>query len=180
MIYSESRSDIDILNDLADAKRIFLLGCPACANVCLYINKASENSDMLVLTPTGFKAVSMVEEIDRLKDLLTRKGNVVDSWVGKYPLIVLCVLDKNARKDIAIKTQGFDRVVVLSCDAGKMSVQKILPDKKVIGAMKAKGIITAEIKSKMKFAKLFIDKDSVDIMPFTVDRPPAPPSGREY
>ena len=103
MIYSELRSDTDLLNDLEESKRVFLLGCPVCANMSLYIQKAVEGSPMLTLTPTGFKAVSMREEVNRLSPFLASKGLDVDSWFGKYPTVALCVLDKSVRKKILKK-----------------------------------------------------------------------------
>jgi hypothetical protein len=133
----------------------------------LYIHKAPEDSAMLTLTFTGFKAVSMTEEVSRLSNLLVGKGLVVDSWVPKYPTVALCVLDETARKKIVVKSHGFDALITLSCDAGTKSVQSILPGKRVIGAMNAKGIITAALKTKMRFAKLSIDKSTVDIIRFT-------------
>ncbi len=169
MIYSESCSDTEILNDLEGSNRVFLLGCPACANACLYLQKALEDSAMFTLTPTGYKAVSMIDEVGRLKQLFGGKGMAVDYWVAKYPTVALCVLDEHARKKIAIKCQGFDTLVTLSCDAGTKSVQSVLPGKRVIGAMQAKGILTAKLKSKMRFAKLSIDKSTVEILRFTLD-----------
>jgi hypothetical protein len=169
MIYSESRSDTELLNDLEEANRVFLLGCPACANACLYLQNASEDTAMFTLTPTGYKAVSMIDEVGRLKQLLYGKGLDVDSWVAKYPTVALCVLDEHARKKIVVKCQGFDTIVTLSCDAGTKSVQSVLPGKRVIGAMQAKGILTAKLKSKMRFAKLSIDKSTVDILRFSLD-----------
>ena len=169
MIYSELRSDTDLLNDLEEAKRVFLVGCPACANASLYIQKAAEGSAMLTLTPTGFRAVSMSEEVDRLSHLVADKGLAVDSWVGKYPTVALCLLDERARKKLARKCEDFETVITLCCDAGLKSVEGTLSGKRVIAAMNARGLTTAVSKSKMGFAKLYIDKSTVDIMRFTLD-----------
>ena len=169
MIYSELRSDTDLLNDLDEAKSVFLLGCPICANMSLYIEKAAEGSAMLTLTPTGYKAVSMREELDRLTHLLAGKELDVDSWVGKYPIVALCVLDESARKKIIKKCQDFETVITLCCDAGKKSVEGILPGKRVIAGMNARGISLAVSKSKMGFLKQYVDKSTVDIVRFTFD-----------
>lgn len=169
MIYSELRSDTDILNDLEKAKSVFLLGCPACANLSLYIQKAAEGSAALTLTPTGFKAVSMRKEIDRLTHLLAGKGLDVDSWVGKYPTVALCILDESARKKISKKCTNFEMVITLCCEAGKKSIEGVLPGKMVIAGMNARGIVNAILKSKMKFSKIYIDKSTVNITRFTFD-----------
>ena len=103
MIYSQLRSDTDLLNDLEKAKRVFLVGCPACSNASLNIQKAAEDSAMLTLTPTGFKAVSMTKEVDRLSHLIADKKLDVDSWVPKYPTVALCFLDERTRKKLLKK-----------------------------------------------------------------------------
>ena len=169
MIYSELRTDTDFLNDLEEAKRVFILGCPVCANMNLYIEKAPEGSPMLTITPTGYKAVSMREEVNRLSTFLAGKGLDVSSWVGQYPIVALCVLDKSVRKKISKKCQDFEAVITLCCDAGKKSVEGILPGKMVIAGMNAKGILNAMLKSKMRFFKLYIDKSTVNITRFTLD-----------
>lgn len=169
MIYCELRSDIDILNDLDEAKRVFLVGCPTCANASLYIQKAAENTAMLILTPTGYRAVSMEEEIARLTHVLADKGLDVDSWIGKYPTVSLCLLNERTRKKLSEKSQDFETVITLCCDAGTNSIKGILSGKRVITAMNAIGLTTAVTKSKMMFAKLYVDKSTVDIMRFTLD-----------
>ncbi|MFC1651274.1 hypothetical protein ACFL2X_06855 [Candidatus Latescibacterota bacterium] len=169
MIYSESRPDTDILNDLEEAQRVYILGCPACANMSLNIQKAEETTPVLSITPTGLKAVSMKEETDRLTQLISNKGLDANSWVGKYPIVALCVMDKRARKGISKKCQDFDTVITMCCEAGKKSIEGILPGKRVIAGMNAKGIVDAVIKSKMVFAKLYIDKSTVNVSRFTFD-----------
>ena len=169
MIYSELRSDSDILDEIGTAKRVFVMGCPVCANMSLYIQKAAEGSATLTLTPTGYRAVSMDEEVDRLTKLLVGKGLDVDSWVGKYPVVALCVLDESIRQKIPKKCRDSETVITLCCDAGKKSIERILPGKKTIPGMNATGIVDAISKKKMGFFKLFVDKDSVNITRFTFD-----------
>ena len=57
MIYSELRSDFDILDDMGAARGVFIIGCPACANMSLYIQNGAEDSATFVLTPTGYEAI---------------------------------------------------------------------------------------------------------------------------
>jgi len=169
MIYCESRSDTDIINEIEDEKRFIILGCPVCANMSLYIQKAAQDSPVLALTPTGFKAVSMREEVDRLTQLLNGKGLDVNSWVGKYPIVALCVPDERNRKKIIKKCQDFETIITLCCDAGKKSVEGLLPGKRIIAGMSARGLVNALLKTKMVFAKLYIDKSTVNITRFTFD-----------
>ena len=172
MIYSELRSDVDILHDTGAARGVFVVGCPACANMSLYIQNSAEDSATFVLTPTGYKAVSMNEEVERLTQLFVNRGLDVGSWVGKYPLVGLCILDESARKDVRKRCQDFDTVITLCCEAGKTSIEGLLPGKKTVSGMNAKGIVNAKIKSKMKFIKYYIDKDSVNFTRFTFDSEP--------
>ena len=169
MIYCELRSDKDILYDLEDAKSVFLIGCPACANMSLYIQKPTEGSAMMTLTPMGFRAVYVEEEVNRLAHLLADKELDVDSWVVKYPTVALCILDERTRNKISKKGRDFDTVITVCCDAGTKSVGNILTGKRVIPAMKAGGIATAKSMRTMGFAKFYIDRSSVDIMRFTFD-----------
>ncbi len=168
MIFSEQRSDTDLLNDLEGGRHVYLVGCPACANMSLYIKKAAEGSPVMTITPTGFKAVSMTGEVDRLSQLLVSRGLKVNSWIGKYPIVTLCVLDEGTRNKLSAKCKDSDTVVAMCCDAGTKSLQRILAGKRVIAGMKAKGIVNAKMKRKMGFAKFLIDRSTVDILQFTL------------
>ena len=108
-------------------------------------------------------------EADRLTQLLSDRGLKVNSWVGKYPIVALCVMDKRARKSISKKCQDFDTVITLCCEAGKKSIEGILPGKRVIAGMEAKGIVNAVLKSKLAFARIYIDKNTVNTSRFTFD-----------
>lgn len=169
MIYCESRSDKEIVNELEGETRVPLLGCPVCANMSLNIQKAPDYLPAFMLTPTGFRAVSMNEEVDRLTALLNRKGLDVDSWVGKYPIVALCIPDNRNRKKILRKCRDYATLITLCCDAGQRSVESMLPDKRVVAVMNARGIMNALLKSKMAYTRLFIEKESVNITPITVD-----------
>lgn len=169
MIYCEPRPDKEIVSELEGETRVFLLGCPVCANMSLNIQKAPDHLPVLTLTPTGFNAVSLRKEVERLTHLLSRKGLNVDSWVGKYPVVALCVPDGRNRRKIMGKCRDFETVITLCCDAGKKSVQSMLPDKKVIAGMNAKGIVNGFLKSKMAYTRLFVEKRSVNVTPFKLD-----------
>lgn len=169
MIYCEQPSDTDILNDLKERGKVIVLGCPVCADMSLYIQKATQNTPVLTLTPTGFKAISMRDEVNRLTQFLKGKGLDVASWVGKYPVIALCVPDERNRKKIIKKCKDFEKIITLCCEAGKKPVESILHGKKVIAGMNAIGIVNASLKSKIVYAKLYIDKNTVHISRFTFD-----------
>jgi len=123
---------------------------------------------MLTISPTGFTAVSMQGEMDRMERMLSAKGFNVKAWMGKYPLGILCVPDKRFGRNKIIKNcQGYDAIVTLCCDGGTKSVSKIMANKKVVPAMKAAGVVSALMKTNLTFTKLSIHRDSVDIVRFT-------------
>jgi hypothetical protein len=146
----------------------------------LYIQSDAEDSPAFVLTPTGYNAVSMIEEVDRLKQLFAKRGLDVGSWVGKYPLVGLCILDESARENVRKKCQDFDTVITLCCEAGKTSIEGLLPEKNTISGMNAKGIVNAKIKSRMKFLSYYIDRDSVNFTKFTLDPEPKSSGSRAH
>jgi hypothetical protein len=163
MIYSKMRSDTDIFKEINSKTKVFFLGCPICANTSLYIDKGSDGSAMIF----GLKPVSMSKELKRLKGVANNDKIKSDSWVGSYGLIALCALNESNRKKIIKKTKNFDVVVTLCCDAGKDSIQEILPEKKVIKGMNSKGIAMGILKNEFGLLKQFIDKETVKIKPFS-------------
>jgi hypothetical protein len=104
----------------------------------------------------------------------------VGSWVGKYPLVGLCILDESARENVRKKCQDFDTVITLCCEAGKTSIEGLLPEKNTISGMNAKGIVNAKIKSRMKFLSYYIDRDSVNFTKFTLDPEPKSSGSRAH
>jgi hypothetical protein len=170
MIYCESYPDAEIVKDLEGTKSVILVGCPGCANSSLYLRNAPAGSAMMTLSPAGFNAVPMQNEIDRLKRLLSGKGLKVGSLLGKYPTGVLCIPDKRCRDKIIKNCREYDTIITFSCDGGIKSVSKIMKGKKIIRGMKAVGIMSAFMRTDRLFTKLSIDKDSVEIVKFMIDK----------
>lgn len=168
MIYCESLSDAELSEAVKDRKRLILVGCPGCANTSLYLRNAAHGSAMMTLSPVGLKAVSMLEEMDRLAQLFSRQGKKATAWMSTYPLGILCVPDIRFRNKISRHCQGYDAVITLCCDGGTKTVGKIMNGTTVIPAMKAKGIVTAVMKNNMLFTKFYVDRNSADIVGFTV------------
>ena len=115
---------------------------------------------------TGIKAVSVLSEMLRLCGLLERRGASVHSWLPNLPG-GLCALTEGARKKIF--EQGRDRqtVVTLSCETGKRNVESILPDRQVVAAINARGLL--RVVTRKRFGQVLIDKRTVDILEFTFD-----------
>jgi len=121
---------------------------------------------MLTISLTGFVAVSMQGEMERMERLLSGKHRV-GTFMGKYPLGILCVFDKRGRNKIMKSCKDYDAIVTLCCDGGTKSISKVMKGKKVVPAMRAVGIVSALMKTNLIFTKLSIYKDSVDVVRFT-------------
>jgi len=168
MVYCEERPEDEVVRDLNGARSIIMVGCAGCANTSVYLQNAPDGSAMMTLTATGFHPVAMKDAMDRLVRLLSDKGLRVASYLGKYPTGLLCVPDNRGRAKLMKKCRGCDTVITLCCDGGTRSMENLLKGKKIIPAMKAGGLITATMKSNRLFTKFFIEKDSVDIVKFTI------------
>lgn len=162
-VYCEPRTDTDVLDEIGDAKRILLVGCAMCANMSYAMHK---ELPMYKFTVTGIKAVCTTDEIHRMAHLLAQEGLHVDSWLPSFPT-GLCALDEGARKKLSNRCRDIDTIITLSCETGTKNVEDILGAKKVVGAMNARGLVTAVLKRKM--GKVFLDKQTVHIKKFVFE-----------
>ena len=76
-------------------------------------------------------------------------------------------MDKKPEEVSLKKCRGYETVITMCCEAGKKSIEGILPDKRIIAGMNAKGIVNAVMKSTLGFVKLSIDKSMVNVSRFT-------------
>jgi hypothetical protein len=161
-VYCAPRSDEDVFAEIGDTKQILLVGCPSCANMSCAINR-QDDRPVVRLTPTGIKAVCMRDEMLRLDLLLQRRGASVDSWLPNLPG-GLCALDEGARRKLFEQGRDSETVVTLSCETGKRNVESILPDRPVVAAMNAKGLL--RVVTRRRFGQVRVDKKTVDILEF--------------
>jgi len=122
---------------------------------------------MLKLSLTGFKAVPMRCELDRLQGLFSANNVAADVWMGTYPTGILCTPDERGCRKIIRKCRDYDTVVAVCCDGGTRSLEKILIGKKIIPAMQASGLITALLQIRRVFTAISIDKSSAEIVRIT-------------
>jgi len=162
-VYCEARTDIDVLDEIGDAKRILLVGCAMCANMSYAIHK---ELPMYKFTLTGVKALCTADEMHRMARLLAQEGLQVDSWLPSFPT-GLCTLAEGARNKLSNKCRDIDTIITLSCETGTKNVEDISGSKKVLGAMNARGLVTAVVKRKM--GKVFLDKQKVYIKKFAFE-----------
>jgi hypothetical protein len=163
-VYCTQRSDDALLADLGQAKRILLVGCPICPSMSCAVNQRGD-LPAIAFTLTGIKAVCLANEMGRVSNVLTQKGASVHSWVpggGEG----LCMLAEPARKKLVKNSHNGEAVVVFSCDSGKKNVESILPDRQVLAAMHATGLLRAV--TRRRLGRVFVDKQTVDVMNFTL------------
>jgi hypothetical protein len=161
-VYCVPREDEDLFADIGDAKQILLAGCPSCANIGYYMHR-EKDKPIIKFTLKGIKSVCVQDEIDRISNLLMEKGLNVVSWLPNYPN-AMCLLDEGTRKKLLNKGQDVDTILAMCCESGQKNVAKIFPDKELVGAMNAKGLLRGETRKKL--GKFFIDEQTIDILSY--------------
>ena len=164
-VFCVPRSDRELLGEIACAERILLVGCPVCANISYAFHRNGE-LPIMRFTLTGIKPVYIRDEMLRISNLIWWKGVSVDFWLPNYPA-ALCALDEGARSRLFNQGQASDAILTLCCEAGKKNVESILPDKKVVEAMNAKGLLRTI--TKRRLGKIFFDRQAIDILRFTFE-----------
>jgi hypothetical protein len=159
-VYCEPRTDTEVLDEIGDAERVFVLGCPSCANMSYALEK---ELPVYKLTFSGIKAVCTGDEMRRVASLIAGRGAHVDSWCPNFPG-GLCALEEGARRKLASRCQDADTIVTLSCETGRENVEGILRGKHVVGGMNARGLLAAVTKRKM--GTVLVDKETVRIKKF--------------
>ena len=145
---------------IGDAKQILLAGCPSCANIGYYMHREKDRP-IIKFTLKGIKSVCTQDEIGRISNLLTEKGVNVVSWLPNYPN-AMCVLDEGSCKKLLNKGQNVDTILAMCCESGQKNVAKIFPDKEIVGAMNAEGLLRGVTRKKL--GKFFIDEQTIDIL----------------
>ena len=149
MIYCEPKTDESLLSEIAGSKKVFLLGCSLCANIsyCIHnqlqspiysVADVDRNLGMLALS---VGAVNLKHEIKRLKQVLAEQG----VHTGSAILPSLCCIRREHQQAVIRKTDEYETVVTLSCENGSQNVEDFLKEKRVVGAMKNKGLMRATV-----------------------------------
>jgi hypothetical protein len=149
MIYCEPKSDEALLSEIAGSKKVFLLGCSLCANIsyCVHNRLQSpiysfDNVDQnLGIAALIEGAVNLKHEIKRLKQVLAEQGVLT----GSATLPSLCCIRREHQQAVIQKTDEYETVVTLSCENGSQNVEDFLKEKRVVGAMKNKGLMRATV-----------------------------------
>jgi DUF1009 family protein len=138
-VYSIPLSDEKILQEAADAKRILITGCGACANISCNIYRDRTDPVFRFF----LKPVSMIGEISRLKAVLEENKHEVESII----LMGLCSGSVQKRKKIMKMAEDQDAVIVMSCTAGKHTVSDAVRGKRIIHGMQVRGFKSIRMKT---------------------------------
>ncbi len=159
-VYCEPLSDERILAQLGDARRVLIIGCPSCPAISYALDGSSP---VVALTINGIKSNGIKNEMDRLTQLLTRKGVHVEYWIPKF-LGHLCEIDRDELRTVSRQYQSIDAIIVLACGAGKENIEDGFKGARKVCAMEAKGLVSFPIVRKLN--RLFPDREEVSIYPF--------------
>jgi hypothetical protein len=114
----------------------------------------------------GPKALLLGREIDRTAELLRAKGRSVASDILSGIPASFCAMSESNREKLLDQARDRDLVVVFSCESGKKSVESILQDKRVVGAMNAKGLL--RVVTRRRRREIFVDKSTAEVIDFTL------------
>ena len=168
--------DSKIIEEVAGFKSVAIVGCAACANFSIAYEKNVPAYMMSVDKTTGrttFLPIAMMEETNRLKNLLESKG--INVRVEVWPSLCTLTHDKElptamsgrqwADPELANRCADVEAVIALCCVGGMLGVKKRLGNAvKIIRGMKTVGL--SQFYFTLDEAKEFvhIDKDRSTII----------------
>ena len=161
-VYSEPLDHQLLLERLAKAKRVLILGCPYCASLSISYYRGIPFYK-ISRHPTWTNGVA--EEAHEIKELLEKDGKSVEIYGLSVIGSPYCRPDPLKEKIIKKKAQIADTVLVLSCVGGLVGVSQTLRDmhdKKIVHGMKTLGCGTFRLKWKPPFS-FVIDKKSAKV-----------------
>jgi hypothetical protein len=165
-VYCEMRTDEEILRDIGEADRVLLVGCPVCPNFSCVVHQ-KEDGPVEKLGVKGIKPLLLEKEMNKTAGWLQDKGVSADAWTLPGMPASFCAISDSTRKKLSEKAQDRDAVVVFSCESGHKCVEGIVPEKRVVAAMNATGLL--RVVTSRKGRKFFVDRDSAQIIKFTLE-----------
>ena len=166
-VYCEKRADEELLRDIGEAERVLLVGCPICPNFSCVIDQQADGP----VTRAGLRSIKpllLSEAMNRTAELLTDKGVAADCWtLPGLPAVSFCSITDSARRKLAERARDRDTVVVFSCESGHTCVESTVPDKRVVPAMNAKGLL--RLVTRRKGWTVYAERDSAAIIKFALE-----------
>jgi hypothetical protein len=129
VVYSELVSKEAILQGVGDAKKVIIIGCPHCANVCIAYAKNvpfAKSRGGAVLGMITSKPIALIQEANSIKELLERKGITTKVKILSK-LSPPCGMTEKGHQKIDEMCKDSDCVVALSCISGCLGMKSALP-----------------------------------------------------
>jgi hypothetical protein len=173
VVYSELISKEAILQGVGDAKKVTIIACSHCANMCVAYAKdipygKSRGGALLSLITS--KPLAIIQEANDIKLMLESKGITTEIKILSK-LMPPCGMNVNADKKIAKLAGDSECVIALSCISGCLGMKNALPKTcKVFPAMNTVGWI--ETYRKTENGYLVIDKQKSKVIYAKGHQPP--------
>lgn len=138
--YSTVFSDSDLLQILKRymLRQILVLGCDGCMNESL----AYKNHKPLLLHGERETSVAVMDECQRIVDLLISYGYSVEMKVLTNSDNVLCLRNSTLKKFSLSSFQKPDVILALCCPAGYWGLKQCFPKEHIIRITKLEGTIS--------------------------------------
>jgi hypothetical protein len=165
VVYSELIPQKAILQGVGEAKKVTIIACSHCANMCIAYAKdipygKSKGSALLSLIAS--KPLAVIKEANSIKELLESKGITAEIKILSK-LMPPCGMDERGNKKIAKLSGDSECVIALSCVSGSLGMKNALPKTcKVFPAMNTVGWI--ETYRKTENGYLVIDKQKSKVI----------------
>jgi hypothetical protein len=159
VVYSELIPKEAILQGVGNTKKVTIIACPHCANVCIAYAKNipySKSRGGGILGMITSKPIAIIQEANNIKALLENNGITAKITIlGK--LLPPCGMTEKGYRKIAELCKDSDCVVALSCISGCLGMKNALPKTcRIFPAMNTVGWL--ETCSKIEKGYHIIDK----------------------
>lgn len=141
-VYVETLTDDEIKKRIGNAKKIVIVGCPACVNTSLAARSKAGIVHEFKEDSQKYVPAALLDKLDDLKTFLGGKGKSVVTLVA-----YTCGLDRNALKGFEKHSAFLDceLIIALSCFSGVLGLRKLFPHHQIIpGTKRPAGLLFSE------------------------------------
>jgi hypothetical protein len=163
-VYCKPKTDEALRSEIGEVQSVLLVGCPICSNLSYCIQK-KEDAPFTKFSLKGGIPLFVTNEVDRVSSWLEQEGKTVEKHVFNFPGGLCAANEDKVAGKMREKSENISTIVTFSCELGKDNIQRLFPDKEVIGGMNAVGIFGAPISRKLN--KMYMDHDKTNIKSFT-------------
>lgn len=135
---------MDVSESLRNAHSVLIVACPICPPVSLATDNDSRFFDVL---RAGFKTPAFERYVRWLRENLEQRGMRTAVFSARLPCPAMCLWTKGQRTRLARRARGFDAVLVLGCESGRVTASQALSERDcpVVLGMRMTGITNATV-----------------------------------